>query len=84
MNVSKVSVSRNGWRTAGRAVDVLPGGVPIERVAGGFEIDVFGQDDRQASLGTGTGAAGTLAMDHRESGSPNSAAGKPASRAGGN
>ena len=83
MNVSKVSVSRNRWRTTGRTFDVFPGGVTIERVPGGFKIYVFGQYDRQVSFRTGTGPQ-VLTMDHRELGSPNSAAGKQASPAAGN
>ena len=63
MNVSKVSVSRNRWRTTGRTFDVFPGGVTIERVPGGFKIYVFGQYDRQVIFSHRDRSTG-ITMDH--------------------
>ena len=45
--VSSVSVSRRAARAALRAIDLAPGRVAVERIAGNVEADVLGQDDRQ-------------------------------------
>ncbi len=54
---------------AARAVDMLPGRVPVEGVAGHVEADVLGQHDGQVLLGNRHHAAG-VAVDDRDRAAP--------------
>ena len=47
----------NGLAAASGAIDMLPAFVPFERIARRLEIDIIGQNDRQAGLGRGHDAA---------------------------
>ena len=67
---------------AGRAGDVLPGRMALERIARLVDLDVVGQLDRQVLLRHRHDAA-LRAVDRRDRRSPNSAGATPASRAGG-
>ena len=64
-----VSVSRRAGLAATRAIDVRPGRMAVERVAGPVEGDVLGQDDRQL-LRRHRHDAAILAMDDRDRTAP--------------
>ncbi|MNU64278.1 hypothetical protein D3C71_535490 [compost metagenome] len=58
-----------GFAAAGRAVDVLPGRVTVQRIAGHVEGHVLGQLDRQLVGGDRHGTAG-LAVDDGDGAAP--------------
>ncbi len=66
--VERIGFPRRGLAATG-AVHVLPGGVPVERIAGMVEIDVLRQQHRQVRVGHGDYAA-VAAMDHRHRAAP--------------
>src|SRR4029079_3691784 len=71
--VERVGLARRRTATA-RAIDMLPGRMAGERVAGNIEADVLGKDHRQLLARDWDGAA-PCAMDDRDRGAPIALAG---------
>ena len=80
--MSIVSVSRRAGAAAAGQVDVLPGRVAVERVAGLVEGHVVGQAHRAGPRRHRHDAAGR-AVDHRDRAAPVALAATRPSRAGG-